>query len=158
MLLKRCASKHRREIDLYIDILVRWGNDSITSRNKTQKKGLPFSMLPYLPKASPRESSLVSKLSPPTNSLPSSDMLALQRTGVQTTTSENVGRIKSNEMFGEADHSLKKQRRCATKRMSSSFFFVCSFISLSSSSSSLILVAGDNCFSDLILPLPECGI
>uniref|UniRef100_G3PQ69 Uncharacterized protein n=1 Tax=Gasterosteus aculeatus TaxID=69293 RepID=G3PQ69_GASAC len=83
-----------------------------------------FSMVPYLLKAALRESSLVSKLSPPTNSLPSSDMLALQRTGVQTTTSENVGRIKSNEMFGEADHSLKKQRRCATKRMSSSFFFV----------------------------------
>lgn len=37
---------------------------------------LPFSMVPYLPKASARDSSLVSKLSPPMNNLPSSDILA----------------------------------------------------------------------------------
>uniref|UniRef100_A0A087YCG3 Uncharacterized protein n=1 Tax=Poecilia formosa TaxID=48698 RepID=A0A087YCG3_POEFO len=35
---------------------------------------LPFSMVPYLPKAAAKESSLVSKLRPPMNSLPSSDI------------------------------------------------------------------------------------
>lgn len=48
----------------------------ITNESEALAGDLPFSMVPYLPKAAARDSSLVSKLSPPMNSLPSSDILS----------------------------------------------------------------------------------
>ena len=113
---KTCEQKQRRsQISFVLP-----NNDS---KQKKKKKYVyksredagdqPFSMVPYLPKAAARDSSLVSKLSPPINSLPSSDIFSVAEHTNQRHVIKKNNPIQTHvEIIDQGDSSRGAHRGC----------------------------------------------
>ena len=70
-------------------------------------------MVPYLPKAAARDSSLVSKLSPPINSLPSSDIFSVAEHTNQRHVIKKNNPVQTHvEIIEQGDSSRGAHRGC----------------------------------------------